>query len=157
MRLLNNMKEIPLRMLQDIKQYRWIIIAFALWNIIVRAVFHAFCPILIFFGVPCAGCGMTRAICFILTGQLERGMRLNPAAPLWICFVGYVIWMRYFLGRKVKGIYLLLSLIVTVTLLIYVYRMITAFPGNPPLVFHYNCILEKMFPGYIRKLKAWIG
>lgn len=150
-------KEIWSRIWNDIKQYCWLLIAFVMWNVMIRSVYHAFCPILIFFGIPCAGCGMTRAIWFILTGQFERGMRLNPAAPLWICALIYVIVMRYLLGKKVKGIYMCLGIVVITSFVIYVYRMLTLFPGNPPLVFHRNCVLEQIFPGYMDVIKGLIG
>lgn len=150
-------KEIFFRLVRDIKEYRWIVVAFTIWNIIVRLLFHAFCPVLIIFGIPCAGCGMTRAIWFILNGQFERGMKLNPAAPLWLLFLGYVIFMRYVLGKKIKRVYVFLGVVVMISFVIYMYRMLAEFPANPPLVFHYNCVLEHICPGYIEKLKVLIG
>lgn len=145
------------RIWNDVKQYKWLIIAFAIWNVIVRSVFHAFCPILIFFGIPCGGCGMTRAICFILTGQFKRGMQLNPAALIWLGILFYIVFVRYFLGKRVKGICVCLGIAVGMSYVIYLYRMVTLFPGNPPLVFHQKCILEQIFPGYIKMLKNIIG
>lgn len=150
---LQYLKEIWNRVWCDINQYKWLIIAFVIWNVIVRSVYHAFCPILIFFGIPCGGCGMTRAIWFILTGQFERGMQLNPAAPIWIGILLYVVLLRYSLGKSMKRIYLYLGTAVGISLVIYLYRMVTLFPGNPPLVFHKKCIMEQIFPGYMEMLK----
>lgn len=152
----NCVKDVFLRIGRDIKEYRWIVIAFVLWNIIVRTIFHAFCPFLIIFGIPCAGCGMTRAMWFILTGQVERGIRLNPSAPVWLFFLGYIFVMRYVFGKKIKGIYILLGIAVVISMGIYIYRMVTLFPGNPPLVFYYNCIMERVLPGYISELENMI-
>ena len=145
------------RIWSDIKQYRWVIVAFILWNVVIRSTYHAFCPILIFFGVPCAGCGMTRAIWFCVTGQLERGMQLNPSALIWIVLLVYIMLMRYVLGRKMEGIYIGLGVAVGITFVVYIYRMLVVFPGSPPMVFHQKCILEQMFPGYIKMLKNIIG
>ena len=157
MHLLALVKGICFRLFRDIKDYRWIIVTFILWNVIVRSLFHAFCPVLIIFGIPCAGCGMTRAIWFVLTGQFERGIRLNPTAPLWIIFLGYMIFVRYVLGKKIKGVYKILGGVVVISFGVYIYRMVSVFPGEPPMVFHYKCILEYLFPGYIAKIKAVIG
>lgn len=150
---LQYLRRIWSRVWKDIKQYKWLITAFVVWNVIVRSVFHAFCPVLICIGIPCGGCGITRAIWFILTGQFERGMQLNPVAPIWIGILLYVILVRYILGKSMKRIYVYLGIAVGISLAIYLYRMVTLFPGNPPLVFYKNCIIEQIFPGYMEILK----
>lgn len=147
------LKEVWSRVWKDIKQYKWLIFAFVIWNVIVRNVYQAFCPILIFFGIPCGGCGMTRAIWFILTGQFKRGMQLNPAAPVWIGILIYIVLVRYIFGKSMKRIYVYLGITVGISFAIYIYRMTALFPGNPPLVFYKNCIMEQIFPGYMEMLK----
>lgn len=84
-----NIKSIWKRIVLDIKNYYIAILLFAALNIVVRTVFHAFCPFLIITGFPCAGCGMTRAVICFLTGQFTRGMNLNPAAPFWIAWIAF--------------------------------------------------------------------
>lgn len=61
------------RVWRDIKNFRAAILALILYNAVVRSVFRAFCPQLILTGFPCAGCGMTRAVLYILTGRFARG------------------------------------------------------------------------------------
>lgn len=133
------------RVWKDIKNFRAAIFIFLLYQIIARSVFHAFCPQLILTGFPCAGCGLTRAVLCILQGQFVRGLRLNPAAPLWICFLSW-----FFINRYVRGVYdkrtaVWLCLVCVVTFAIYVYRMRCCFPGEPPLVYYRNNILRKIF------------
>ena len=86
------------RLINDLKAFYPAIIAFAIYNIIVRKMFHAYCPFLILTGFPCAGCGMTRAVFYILTGRIRRGMALNPAAPMWIVFLLWFFAERYLRG-----------------------------------------------------------
>jgi hypothetical protein len=52
------------------------------WDLLSRVHLFPACPILATTGVPCPGCGMTRA--FLLLGQLrlEEALSANPAAPL---------------------------------------------------------------------------
>ena len=122
-------KSILKRVVQDIRTYCIAILLFIGFNIVVRTVFHAFCPFLIITGFPCAGCGMTRAVFCFLTGQFERGMNLNPAAPFWIVWIFLFVIDRYAYGKNSKWIKVLLGIIVSITMVIYLYRMLTQFPS----------------------------
>lgn len=132
------------RLINDLKAFYPAIIAFAIYNIIVRKMFHAYCPFLILTGFPCAGCGMTRAVFYILTGRIRRGMALNPAAPMWIVFLLWFFAERYLRGRTPKYVKAVLAMVVVITFGIYLYRMIHFFPGSPPLVFYRNNLISRM-------------
>ncbi len=131
------------RVVADVKTYYIGIVLFLIFNIVIRKLFHAFCPFLITTGFPCAGCGMTRAVYHILTGSFERGMNLNPAAPLWIGWIAYFLMCRYILGKNTKWVMRFLVLVCVVTFVIYLYRMMTQFPGDPPMTYYRNNILSK--------------
>lgn len=147
-KITGNMRDIFNRIWKDIKDFRIPILLLAGYNVVARKIFHAFCPQLIFTGFPCAGCGMTRAIFFILTGRFERGLNLNPAAPLWILFIVWFCWNRYVRGRRKKTTMYWLGAVCAVTLAIYVYRMIYCFPGEPPMVFYKNNIIQRLIERY---------
>lgn len=136
------------RLTRDIKAFYPAVIVFGIYNLVVRKIFHAYCPFLILTGFPCAGCGMTRAIFFILTGRFKRGMALNPAAPMWILFLAWFFIERYFRGRTPKYTKVVLAVVVLVTVGIYVYRMVNFFPGSPPLVFYRNNIISRLMKRY---------
>ena len=139
-------------LLKDIKAFYPAIIAFAVYNIVVRKIFHAYCPFLIVTGFPCAGCGMTRAVFYIFTGQIKRGMDLNPAAPMWILFLIWFFVNRYLRGCMPKYIKTVLAVVVLVTFGIYLYRMINFFPGSPPLVFYRNNMISRL----LRRMKGYV-
>lgn len=132
------------RIKKDIKSFYPAVILLIIYNIIVRKMFHAFCPFLITTGFPCAGCGMTRAVFFILTGRIKRGISLNPAAPMWIIFLIWVLVERYLRGRIPKHVKAVLAVVVLITLGIYIYRMVNSFPGSPPLVFYKNNLISRI-------------
>ena len=136
------MRAVLERIWKDIKNFRTAILVLIVYNVIVRMVFHAFCPQLILTGFPCAGCGMTRAVWCIITGRFARGMKLNPAAPLWIVFICCFFTNRYIKGVYRKSTTLLLGIVCIVTLAVYVYRMLHYFPGDPPMVYYRNNILR---------------
>lgn len=136
------------RIWKDIVDFRAAIIFLAIYNVVVRRMFHAFCPLLICTGFPCAGCGMTRAMSYIITGQFERGIQLNPAAPLWIVFLVWFFWNRYICGRFRKSTKCWLGLVCVITLVIYIYRMVNCFPGAPPMVYYKNNIMRRIVTAY---------
>lgn len=132
------------RIKEDIRNFYPAVIVFAIYNLVVRSIFHAYCPFLITTGFPCPGCGMTRATFYLLTGRFKRGMSLNPAAPLWIAFIICFFVERYIRGHMPKYMKILLAVVVLITVGIYLYRMVRFFPGNPPLVFHRNNLISRM-------------
>ena len=144
------MKNIINRVWSDLKKFWIAILLFLIWNVTIRKIFHAFCPSLIITGFPCAGCGMTRAIFYMLTGRFIRSMKLNPAAPLWILFFLWFFWNRYVRDKYQKSTMFWLGVVCMVTLFIYTYRMIYKFPGDPPMVYYPNNILRTFLRFHIK-------
>lgn len=44
--------------------------------------FGSICPVKTIFGIPCPGCGMTRALIFAARGNFERAFYYHPLFPL---------------------------------------------------------------------------
>lgn len=147
-------QEIHKEIQKDIKNYRIAILLFIVYSAAVRCFFHAFCPQLILTGIPCAGCGMTRAMLCILTGQPVRAMNLNPAAVFWLAWLSCYFADRYISGgrRRKKILYLLVAVCI-LTLAVYAYRMYTQFPSYPPMTYYRNNILSKLLPFYHEMLR----
>ncbi len=49
------------------------------------------CPLAGVFGVPCPGCGLTRAALALLHGNLRGAVGLHPLAPLVVPLLGLVV------------------------------------------------------------------
>ena len=50
------------------------------------------CPTALFFGVPCPGCGLTRAAFALLSGDVKAALHFHPLAPLLVpLFVGAMV------------------------------------------------------------------
>lgn len=142
---------------KDVKQYKWSAAAFLVYYLAVRTVFHAFCPLLILTGFPCPGCGITRAVLCILTGQFARAWHLNPCAYLWVFFALWFIYRRYIIGWSVKGAAQGLAVIAAVMIAVYLFRMISEFPGHPPMTFKRDNMLNRWFPFYNDLLRRLFG
>lgn len=120
------MKLIWKRMKKDIKNFYPIILALIFYWIVTQIMFQTFCPFRIVLGIPCAGCGMTRAVICLITGDIKNAMQLNPAAPFWVAFLICFFWKRYIAGDEKKSI-IIIWLIITciITFVIYLHRIFT--------------------------------
>jgi hypothetical protein len=49
------------------------------------------CPTAFFLGVPCPGCGMTRAALALLHGDVHGAIALHPLAPLFVPLVAVIV------------------------------------------------------------------
>ena len=143
--------------LKDVKRYIWVMIAFLIYNAVVMTVIGAFCPVEIMTGFPCPGCGMTRALLCVLTGQIAESARYNICVYLWIPIGLWFIWNRYIKGRKAKGIFVMMGAAGCVMLLWHGYRMAVHFPGEEPLVFFEDNMIGRIFPVYNEKIHQWMS
>ena len=136
------------RIWKDIRAYWGFALLFAAYDILMHVVFDAFCPLVIVTGLPCPGCGMTRAIFFFATGQFARGWQMNPLGILWLLLAVWFGVMRYGLGKKAKGVLQAGGVLVCLMVLLYAVRMYREFPGNPPVSYTPGNLLEQLVPGY---------
>lgn len=136
------------RLWKDIKDYRLYILALLAYDLLVQLAFHAFCPMVIVTGLPCPGCGMTRAIFCFATGQISKGWKMNPLGILWLALILYFIVIRYCLGKKPKGVLQIGGTLAACMLLYYGYRMYQYFPGKAPICYSEENLMERVFLGY---------
>lgn len=136
------------RIVHDLKEFKVGIICFFLCCLIVNAIFHTVCPMVIFTGFPCPGCGMTRAAGYFLTGHLQQSMQYHPIVPFWILLGIYFVDQRYLCGRRVKGLLPLMAVLCIIMLITYLYTIATTFPDPPVYVYREGNVLETIFPFY---------
>lgn len=147
------MKKTWCRLKQDILEYRYAVLGLLIYYIVVRMVFHGFCPMVILTGLPCPGCGLTRAVWFLLSGQFVRSFTLHPLGAFWLAAVLWFAVDRYCLGKKItRNLAVAVICICIATVCLYVYRMAVIFPDRPPMSYTGHNLLERMIPGY----RAWV-
>ena len=88
------------RLRRDAKNYRLAAAAFLVYAVVVTLLFGTICPLAAMTGMPCPGCGSTRALFLVLTGRFVEACRYNPCIYLWILLAVYVGWQRYIRGEK---------------------------------------------------------
>ena len=140
------------RIMADVKEYGAAAVTVGIYAVTVNLVFHAFCPLVIFCGFPCPGCGVSRATVCALTGRWQQAWQLNPVVFPIILFAVYFFWNRYLLGRKAKGVKTLIVMILALLFAVYCVRMFCCFPGRVPFVYTEHNILAHIFPFYQQML-----
>ena len=136
------------RIWADIKEYGMAGIIFVIYYLLVHLFRAAFCPFLNMTGIPCAGCGMTRAFLFVLRGEFARAAYINPMVYVLIGFVLYCGYFRYLKGTKIKGFRYVFGSLVVMMLIFYVVRMYLYFPDRIPYTYMRENVLAKRVPAY---------
>lgn len=129
------LKKITSKLYADLKNSIWIILGIFLYWIISFLFFEEFCPFKILTGIPCPGCGMTRAVFLMLTGNFTESFTMHPLALLWILLALYFVLCRYILDKKPKGAAVIGIILCVLMIPIYIYRMYTFFPNQPPMIY----------------------
>lgn len=88
------------RIWNDICSLKYCIILLAVYAVATQLAFGTVCPMVIFCGLPCPGCGLTRAVCSILLGDLKSAVEYNLTAFLWLPFLLLLLWERYLTAKK---------------------------------------------------------
>ena len=151
--MVNYMKTVCGRITADVKQYGMAGAALLLYTIVVNLVFHAFCPLVIFCGLPCPGCGVTRATVCFLAGRWQQAWQLNPVIFPIMITAAYFAWNRYFRGRKVKGLKGCLVLIAVLLVIVYLVWMSMFFPNREPYIYKEDNMMAH-FDTMIRIIKS---
>lgn len=142
------MKTVCGRIVSDIKEYGMAVVILGFYTVLVNLVFHAFCPLVIFSGFPCPGCGITRAALCFLGGRWRLAWQFNPVIfPIALTLV-YFGWNRYIMGRKAKGLRWFLAGLILLMLVVYIMRMRLYFPNRAPYVYAGDNLLARLVPLY---------
>ena len=120
---------------------------FGAW-VIMTTVFHRFCPVVLFSGFPCPGCGMTRAFFSFFTLHPVRAFLYNPVYPLWLITLISAAFRRYVQGKSLVALRWLLILTALATIALYIWRMIYVFPDHEPMTFVHDNLMSTIFPSY---------
>lgn len=73
-----------LLLIKDIRRLLPAMAGVVVYWIVTHLLFDRFCPTQILFNFPCPGCGMTRALMLVLSGQFGEAWRLQPPVYGWI-------------------------------------------------------------------------
>lgn len=141
-------KTVRERVAADMKEYGMAIVALMIYTVVVNMVFHAFCPLIIFSGIPCPGCGVSRATAYFLTGRWWQAWQMNPMVFPIVLAAGYFGWNRYLLGRKAAGIKAIIIALLVLMIIVYGVRMYLYYPDRVPYVYTEDNMLARLHSLY---------
>lgn len=149
------MKRKERKIVQDIRQYKWLILALIAMVVIMNLLFHTTCPGVLLLGLPCPGCGITRALWLLCTGHPVQAFLMNPSVYVWLAFGCYVVFYRYILEKKVPHLTAVLVMVIAAVFLIYGVGMWKYFPFREPYTVKTDNVLGQIWPEYSAFLQSF--
>lgn len=147
------MKEIWKRIWADVKRFWPIPLGVGFLYVVLKKLHGAFCPMVIIFGLPCPGCGTTRATVYLLKGQFEEAFYINPSVFLWLAFLLYIIVVRYIMGKPIKHSTVIVAVIGILMVVRFVVGMYMYYPMRPPFSYTGGNVMEDIIPGYMHMMR----
>ena len=95
------------------------------------------CPVRQISGLPCPGCGTTRAVLALLRGDIRQALEFHPLifitlAAILIFILAYILRINIW---KFKYANALLYFIFSIYIIVYIIRMILFFPHTEPMTY----------------------
>lgn len=133
-----------------------ILMVLLLWLIAASLMTDSICVYKATSGLPCPGCGMTRALTALIHGDYGLAFYMHPLWPLVILGIVIGVWLlvtrqterfkHFSMSRQGNRLWLALLLIVV---LVYVFRMLQYFPHTEPMSFNAKALLPQMYKIFI--------
>ncbi|MCR4690348.1 MAG: DUF2752 domain-containing protein [Lachnospiraceae bacterium] len=118
---------------RDLKGMIPVLLMLILVFTLMQVFFHTVCPMQIVCGIPCPGCGLTRAGVLLLQGKVAESFRMHPFLMGWVLLAADFFWHRYIRGTKAGEFPVLLTVIIAGMVILYIYRMKVYFPYMEPM------------------------
>ena len=103
------------------------------------------CPLQHFTGIPCPGCGLSRAASLLTQGRLEESLTVHPFLISLLFVLVLWAWERYGRNRSPRLSAAAALLCFTGMILFYAWRITRYFPQTPPMVYEADNLLHSIF------------
>lgn len=137
-------------------KWRYLVSTVLLWMIVASFMTESTCVYRATLGIPCPGCGMTRAFANLLAGHYKESFAMNPLWPLVLAAVVLMLYIRLtaktlafkqWLLTK-RGSQLLVSLVILI-FLVYIVRMVLLFPHTEPMTMNEKALWPQLYKIFI--------
>ncbi|MGN1166728.1 MAG: DUF2752 domain-containing protein [Lachnospiraceae bacterium] len=125
---------------KDINSAKWAIMFIVAYFVVLKKYFYTVCPMVLFTGIPCPACGLTRAGYKVLHLDFFGAFEIHPFIyPILLLIVIFFV-ERYVLQKKKMTVLKWCAITVIIGMIIfYIWRMVKYFPDVPPMTYYrYN-------------------
>ena len=123
----------------------WIVITLYLLVIMgFNYIYGSVCFSTIMLGIPCPGCGITRATKLMLTWHFKESFQMHPLLPLVIIGVVSYPIIRKTLKNYILFVKIYVAICIVIFIGFYIYRMKMYYPNIQPMVYYKDNYLYKM-------------
>ncbi len=105
---------------------------------------HTFCYFRSIFGIPCPGCGMSRAWISFFKTDFASAFRFHPLFWVVPVIAVVIIFKKNSVIKKINQSYLFWIVTALAFISVYIIRMYFLFPNTPPLQYNNKSILAKV-------------
>jgi hypothetical protein len=139
-------KENAESILKQIKN-AWGVLAFTLVYIIFASIFlGSGCLYSSTTGLPCMGCGVTRAAFALLHGDIAKSFHFHPLLIPTVILFGTYFAVLLFKGKAAaKKLDKLMIVFLAAAFILYIVRMILYFPHTEPMVYNFDSVAGRIY------------
>ena len=118
-------------------KYKFALLGMAVYFTVTQLAFGQTCLSKVIFGLPCPGCGLTRAGFSFFTGHFSESFHMNPMFPVFFLFAAAAVALHFAAPKHMGKLKIAAVPIIAATIAVFILRMILYFPGGEPMnVFH---------------------
>ena len=134
-----------------VKVWRYVcaVAVFCLYCLAADYFFGNACPQMALVGLPCPGCGLTRAGVLFFMGRFAESFKMNPMFAPVAAFALCLLVCTLVRPTKTKYFYAPGVVLIAVLFAVYVYRMKYLFPNQFPMTANKDSVLFKII--FLRK------
>ena len=122
----------------------WVLLIIIAYTIYSRLFLGTSCMFASTTGIPCPGCGGTRAFVSLLQADIANSLHYHPMlipSIIIICIYVYIWLTNELIPRKMEATLLTYTVVM---IAVYVVRMITMFPRSEPMTFNEQAVIPRL-------------
>lgn len=135
---------------KDIMSAKWAIIVIVAYFVLLKNILHSLCPMVLLTGMPCPGCGMTRAGFKVLHFDFAGAWRVHPFIYAVIVLAVIFAAERYIVQSRSMTVFKWCAAVtMTGLILFYIWRMARFFPNVEPMTYYRHNLIQRIHEMFV--------